>query len=989
MNKMRSFLCRTFTCVFHVCAKHALVLLLIPAGLHAAPPFPEFVDPNPNPGNLFGATVVALSTGNVVITAPFDDAGGSDAGAVYLFNGATGALISTLTGSTANDQVGSSGVTALSNGNYLVRSEFWDNGGATDAGAVTWGSGTTGISGVVSASNSLVGSTANDVVGGRGVTALNNGNYVVPSPNWDNGGAADAGAVTWGSGTTGISGVVSASNSLVGSTTGDMVGLGFGTILSNGNYVVCSELWNNGAATDAGAVTWGSGTAGVSGVVSASNSLVGSKTGDEVGKFGVKALSNGNYVVRSCYWKNGSATRAGAVTWGSGTTGISGVVSASNSLVGSTANDVVGGSGVTELSNGHYVVESPSWTNGAATDAGAVTWGSGTSGISGVVSASNSLVGSTADDYIGTRGVTPLSNGNYVVSSPSWSNGAVTDVGAVTWGSGTTGTSGVVSASNSLVGSTANDRVGWFGVAELSNGNYVVRSLFWNNGAATRAGAVTWRSGTSSISGVVSAGNSLVGSTADDRVGSSMAVLSNGNYVVSSPSWNNGTATRAGAVTWGNGTTGISGAVSAGNSLVGSSADDRVGASGVWALSNGNYVVLSPFWNNGAATEAGAVSWGSGSSGISGVVSAGNSLVGSKTGDNVGYSGVTALSNGHYVVSSRNWDNGGATDAGAVTWGSGDIGIIGAVSTSNSLVGSKTGDNVGEFGVTAFSNGNYVVPNPRWDNGAVADAGAATWGNGATGISGAVSPTNSLVGLTANTVLLSAFADVVEDDVNNTYLVRFLYEGGGKVRVGSQVDGSSPNFPFRNADLRVTTAHAPINLATATGATPPGGVFSGLGVRGGVFFDPRNLAPAVYLLTYTVQSDSGALISATFTVTVVASPARLTVQRPIPFAPAEVGSTGRTQILRITNGGGEPVTGLRVLLKGPNRVDFMVTQPSVKTLDPGASTTFRAIFNPKTAGRRRATVIVIGSVPAVSVTLSGNGESDIGSPGSPRFPIHQ
>ena len=56
------------------------------------------------------------------------------------------------------------------------------------------------------------------------MTVLSNGNYVVRSPDWDNGAAADAGAVTWGSGTTGITGTVSAANSLVGSTAGDQVG---------------------------------------------------------------------------------------------------------------------------------------------------------------------------------------------------------------------------------------------------------------------------------------------------------------------------------------------------------------------------------------------------------------------------------------------------------------------------------------------------------------------------------------------------------------------------------------------------------------------------------------------------------------------------------------------------------------------------------------------------------------------------------------------
>ena len=56
---------------------------------------------------------------------------------------------------------------------------------------------------------------------------------------------------------------------------------------------------------------------------------------------------------------------------------------------------------MTALSNGNYVVSSPDWTNGAAAGAGAVTWGSGTAGVSGPVSATNSLVGSTANDPVG------------------------------------------------------------------------------------------------------------------------------------------------------------------------------------------------------------------------------------------------------------------------------------------------------------------------------------------------------------------------------------------------------------------------------------------------------------------------------------------------------------------------------------------------------------------------------------------------------------
>ena len=180
--------------------------------------FPEFVDPHPMAGNQFGDTVLPLSTGNVVITSPFDDLGGTDAGAVYLFNGSTGALISTLVGSRANDTVGDGGATALSNGNFVIRSVLWDNGAATNAGAVTFGSGTTGVSGSVSAVNSLVGSQSNDSVGNGGVTALTNGNYVVGSVAWDNGANADAGAVTFGNGTTGVSGTINDTNSAVGLT---------------------------------------------------------------------------------------------------------------------------------------------------------------------------------------------------------------------------------------------------------------------------------------------------------------------------------------------------------------------------------------------------------------------------------------------------------------------------------------------------------------------------------------------------------------------------------------------------------------------------------------------------------------------------------------------------------------------------------------------------------------------------------------------------
>ncbi len=523
--------------------------------------FPSFdlVDPNPG-GTGTNMQTVPLSTGNIVVAKPGDNIGGNDAGAVYLYNGFTGALISTLTGSTAGNQVGGGGVIALTNGNYVVRSGGWDNGAIANVGAVTWGSGTTGVNGPISAANSLVGTTANDRISNAGVIALTNGNYVVNSPTWDNGAIVDAGAVTWGDGTIGVTGAVSAANSLVGTTANDQVGtdLNGGVIaLTNGNYVVRSRLWNNGAVTDAGAVTWGNGATGITGAVSAANSLVGTKSNDWVGSGGVIALSNGNYVVTSQFWNNGAVIDAGAVTWGNGSTGTTGAVSAANSLVGSTDNDQVGGGGITVLSNGNYVVSSISWDNGAIASVGAVTWGDGKAGVAGPISAANSLIGSTANDRIGNGKITALTNGNYVVSSPDWDNGTVTDVGAATWGDGSTGISGAISTTNSLVGSTIGDRVSNGGVTALTNGNYVANSPLWDNGGIADAGAATWGNGSTGITGAVSTANSLVGTTANDQVSSGgITFLSNGNYVVNSPLWDNGGVTDAGAATWINGSTG-------------------------------------------------------------------------------------------------------------------------------------------------------------------------------------------------------------------------------------------------------------------------------------------------------------------------------------------------------------------------------------------------------------------------------------------------
>jgi hypothetical protein len=745
----------------------------------------------------FGKNVTVLPNGNIVVTDPSYAIGTSpNAGAVYLYNGSSGALISTLTGSAANDRVGSGtdtfigslpinygSITVLSSGDFLVSSPNWAHVAASRAGALTWCSGITGCAGAVSASNSLVGSSVDDFVGYGGgfynsynyINRLDNGNYVVVSPYWDNSTTADVGAVTFCSGTKGCTGAISATNSLVGSKPDDMGLKNYpGNIiprtvyaLSNGNYVVYYPGWDSSTTANVGAVTFCSGTTGCKGVVSSSNSLVGTTAGDmgfypgNLSSLTVTVLTNGNYVVNS-------QASGGMVTWCSGAVGCTGIVSASNSLViGTLAQTAVSSpsriyyySNITALPNGSYVVISPEWVNGAAAKAGAVTWCDGTAGCKGVVSASNSLVGSAANDDLGgtmlpsSGGITLLTNGSYVVGSPNWDNGTIIDAGAVTWCSGTTGCKGVVSASNSLVGSSANDQAGYYNgsagnIQALTNGNYVVRSLYWDNGTITDAGAVTWCSGTAGCTGAISASNSLVGSSANDQYGYRVTALTNGNYVVGSPNWDKGTISDAGAATWCSGTAGCTGLVSASNSLVGSSAGDKVGSWPV-ALTNGNYVVGSPSWDMGTVIDAGAETWCSGTIGCAGVISAGKSLVGSAANDQVGIA-VTALRNGNYVVNNSEWANGTASKAGAATWCSGTAGCTGMVSASNSLVGSSAGDQAGYvFETSALSSGSYVVRIPNWTHAAAAQAGAVTWCSGTAGCTDVVSASNSVLGTAAN-----------------------------------------------------------------------------------------------------------------------------------------------------------------------------------------------------------------------------------------------
>ena len=520
--------------------------------------FAEFVDPNPSADNGFGSEVIPLSTGNVVVTAPYDDAGGTDAGAVYLFNGATGELISTLTGSQDFDLIGrvdaeKNSVVALTNGNFLVVSPRWSNGNAAGVGAVTFGSGTTGVSGFVSQENSLIGNSAGDRLGRNGVIIpLPNGDYVVSNPNTSNGGVSDVGSITHGDGDNGTTGVVSVANSLVGTRRGDSASEIL--VLANGDYVVLRPSWDSPTVQDAGAVTRINGDTGLIGFVDATNSLVGPRTATFRGAT-LTELTNGNFVIAQPNWTDDEGTTIGAATLIDSSGEATGVFDASTSLVGSSEDDfedVV----VTPLSNGNYVVETPFWDDETLVNAAAVTWQSGTTAVGAEVSPAISVISA----IFGAA----LDNGNVVL------------VRSTTFGffDGTTGFSGTLSDSNSL-GFHRSGRLPTFQM--LPNGKIAVAFNVPDDGMGFDDGAFWIGEPVVGVNGEITPDNSVFGIPATfDGPGFSVVVLPNSNLVfevlgnnTNSVYFANGTALQTGTY----------------------AEDDGIFANSAYGLLTGNFVV--------------------------------------------------------------------------------------------------------------------------------------------------------------------------------------------------------------------------------------------------------------------------------------------------------------------------------------------------------------------------------------------------------------
>lgn len=628
---------------------------------------------------------------------------------------------------------------------------------------------------------------------GQQVVVLPNGNIIVTDPSWDDtaNNRTDAGAVY----------LYSASGTLIstlkGGASNDRIGSAIGghaiVVLPNGNYVIRSSYWTGGAVGQPkGAVTFGSATAGVSGTVSNGNSLVGQNAGDSLGSGGVFVLPTGNYLVASPF-VNG---QAGAVTFGSGRFGVAGFPTSSNSLVGSAGNQSVGGD-VTVLSNGNYIVMTSSWM-GTSVQKGAITLGNGTTGTLGAVNASNSWHG-RFDGDLANAAVKALSGGRFAVQLPYLDSATGADVGAVLFGNGSTPGTGPITEANAVLGASAGDNVGI--VTELTDGDCVISSPGWRDGSKDNVGAVTFVPGCQ-FDGTIQAAASLIGSTAGDMVGGEVAgsvvrafvyPLSDGDFAVASPRFSRNGIAQVGAVTVVSGATGMVGVVGTNNSVVGSTQNDGTALS-VTPLTNGNLVAVWPFFD-GMAEDVGAATFVPGTAGVAMTVSLTNSVMGDQAFDRVGDEGVAALTNGNYVVMSGYWH----ANRAAHTFGNGQTGVSGVVSASNSFVGAESFNRVGSMSVLALPNGNYVMANESYggpESFLVPSNGWVAFANGATGKSGVLaSGPNVIIGGPAHS--LGSF---IVPLANGNFVIPWMgYDGiaafAGALLYGNQSTGftTSPN----------------------------------------------------------------------------------------------------------------------------------------------------------------------------------------------------
>jgi hypothetical protein len=544
--------------------------------------------------------------------------------------------------------------------------------------------------------------------------------------------------------------------------------------------------------------------------ITPANAIVGTRSGD-FDTLTVARVGTQGFVIGVPRWDRGTLVDAGAARWVAFAGSTVGEITPANALVGRHAGDVVGWS-VWSVGDSDWVAFS-NWREGDVFDTFAMTQVVGGGAFVGEVSAANSLFGASPADRIGSGGLIRLPNGSLLVLSP-WHDGpGEGDSGAITRLDPGVARIGPIGPDNSLLGRSL-DRLGTErSVTMLPDGHIVITVPDANRNPLVQVGAVAFRRSDQPLTGWLDPTNALYGRVELDRVGSGGALaLADGSYLLLSPNVDLPGIVDAGAATIGAAGVGVSGLVSAANSRVGRSAGDRIGSGGATALAQGGAVVLSPFWRSDAGVASAGAATLIRSAAETGPVDAGNSLVGATSGD-FNNATVAALANGHYVVETRAW-NGLPEHRGAVSWGHGVSGAVGAISPARSIVGraSTTGGGVIRS-VIALDDGNYVIGAPWWTDTSGDRHGAAFWIDGSAPSFG---PVDGFVGR----------ATFGLRPGGRTGSLVFALRGGGHLVWTEQFDGPGGVFP--------ALTHIVAAPFHSTLVTPDNSLFGGSSLGGGI-----------------------------------------------------------------------------------------------------------------------------------------------------------
>jgi len=730
-----------------------------------------------NGGGLNSTFVTVLPNGDIIYGHAYDDTKVTDGGAVYLFNGTSGAVRGALYGNITNQYVGYAAVTTLKYGDhvhggtndYLVASPYWQEttgGSSTYTGAFTLVDGTTGMAksgadkSLVATDNSILiprksANSSQSSYSNATVTELENGNYVICLPMalssaslTSGAGVPEMGAVLLVNGATGKakindSWVVSTSNSIHGywdpSSYGYRVGSGGITALpyhatSNPNYAYVINSIDtslNSFTFYNGGASWG--TPYRTGAITLADGTTGKPVASQGSTSDLRIYvegSGGTYTnsIRSVIYNSNNfaiANGGGIQTFGAG---VDGFLIVSNSLGGystvSNSQDTIykwmGNLAVAKISTGKllddtFLVKGPNTGQGDATSPNSV-WGDGSVGSGNVGKFSNTVWKSPDHlDQIVVPYTDILNNGGGFITIRASDGHVVARDGSD--GGMATGNASFLWRYNGATQNAIATANGGAGVGDGKSGD----NLFW-----------TWNGNYQSALMTINANGFVVPflNTSATAVGSSESVAfpdvftrlttARGDLVFYRDSWTGGSY--KGAVAIASGSTGkfLDGTISTLDPATSNNVFTTTESTGpnytIVPNSTGDYILVNNYAYDGWKGAVTIIDANTGRAVLNDnkVMSAANTVFGLVANDYV--QGVEALDNGDWAIRASSWDNGATANVGMVAIMAGSGANLGKIKLDGSLAISSSNSYMGERAddqVGTWDGGIRAISNGR------------------------------------------------------------------------------------------------------------------------------------------------------------------------------------------------------------------------------------------------------------------------------------